>query len=94
MKRPPPRYFIFTEYELLTLVICVILDISEYMFGVLLLPLYGDFLDIIGIVACFAMFRLIGVVSLFELVPGLDVLPIFIITWLLWYLTKKRKELI
>jgi hypothetical protein len=93
-KRLPPRYFVFTEYELLTLIVCIILDVSEYMFGVLLLPLYGDFLDIIGIIASFAMFRLIGIVSLFELVPGLDILPIFIITWLIWYLTKKRKELI
>jgi hypothetical protein len=40
------------------------------------------------------MFRLIGIVSLLELVPGVDILPIFIITWLIWYLTKKRKELI
>lgn len=88
------RYFIFTEFELLTLVVCIILDISEYMFAILLLPLVGDFLDIIGIVACFAMFRLIGIVSLFELVPGIDILPTFIITWVIWYLVRKRKELI
>lgn len=88
------RYFIFTEFELLTLVVCTILDISEYMFAILLLPLVGDFLDIIGIVACFAMFRLIGIVSLFELVPGIDILPTFIITWVIWYLVRKRKELI
>ncbi len=88
------RYFVFTEYELLTLAVCVILDISEYIFGVLLLPVFGDILDIMGIVACFAMFRLLGIVSLFELVPGVDILPIFIITWLAWYLVRKRKELI
>jgi len=70
------------------------LDISEYMFAVLLLPVVGDLLDVIGIVSCFAMFRLIGIISLFELVPGADILPIFIITWLVWYLVKKRKELI
>jgi len=67
------------------------LDISEYMFAILLLPIAGDFLDIIGIVASFAMFRLIGIISLFELVPGVDILPTFIITWLIWYLVKKRK---
>ncbi len=88
------RYFVFTDYELLTLAICIILDIVEYMFAILLVPIIGDFLDIIGIVACFAMFRLIGIISLFELVPGADILPIFIITWLIWYLVKKRKELI
>jgi hypothetical protein len=64
------------------------------MFAILLLPVIGDVLDIIGIFVCFIMFRLLGVVSLFELVPGLDVLPIFIITWLIWYLAKKRKDLI
>lgn len=88
------RYFVFTEYELLTLVVCIILDISEYMFAVLLLPLFGDFIDIIGIVACIVMFRLFGFLSLLELVPGLDIFPIFIITWLIWYLFKRRKELI
>lgn len=88
------RYFVFTEYELLTLAICIILDISEYMFAILLVPIVGDFLDIVGIIICFATFRLIGIISLFELVPGLDILPIFIITWLVWYLVKKRKELI
>ncbi|MGD8545278.1 MAG: hypothetical protein PVH12_03780 [Candidatus Bathyarchaeota archaeon] len=88
------RYFVFTEYELLTLVVCIILDISEYMFAILLLPLFGDFIDIIGIVICMVMFRLFGVVSLLELVPGLDILPIFIMTWLIWYLFKRRKELI
>lgn len=88
------RYFVFTEYELLTLAICVILDVIEYVFAVLLLPLVGDLLDIIGIVACFVMFRLIGIISLFELVPGVDILPIFIITWLIWYLIKKQRELI
>ena len=88
------RFFVFSEYELFTLVICVILDVSEYMLAILLLPVFGDFLDVIGIIACFAMFRLIGIISLFELVPGADILPIFIITWLIWYLIRKRKELI
>ncbi|MGD8566134.1 MAG: hypothetical protein PVF96_07275 [Candidatus Bathyarchaeota archaeon] len=89
-----PRYVVFTETELLSLIICIILDVSEYMAAVLLLPLIGDFLDIVGFVACLAMFRLIGFMSLLELVPGLDILPIFIITWLVWYLVRKRKGLI
>jgi hypothetical protein len=36
------------------------------------------------------MFRWIGLVSIIELFPGMDILPIFIITWILWYITKKR----
>ena len=88
------RYFVFTEYELLTLIICIVLDVVEYAFAVLLLPVVGDVLDVIGIAACFVMFRLIGVIGLFELVPGADVLPIFMITWLIWYLVRKRREVI
>ena len=89
-----PQYFVFTIDELLFLILCIILDVSEYMFAVLLLPLLGDFLDFIGIVACLAMFRWVGLVSLLELVPGADILPMFIITWLIWYLLKKRKKTI
>jgi len=85
-----PKYFVFSEYELLFLVICIILDISEYVITILLQPWLGDILDIVGIVACLLMFRLEGVVSLLELVPGLDVLPIFIITWVIWYYLKRQ----
>jgi hypothetical protein len=86
------RYFVFTEDELLFLIVCIALDISEYMITILLLPTVGDFLDIVGIIACLAMFRWVGIVSLFELVPGADVLPIFIMTWLIWYLLKKLRK--
>jgi hypothetical protein len=61
------------------------------MLVILLFPLVGDFLDVVGIIMCFALFRWIGLISLLELVPGLDVLPIYIITWLVWYLVKRRK---
>ena len=86
-----PRYIIFTEDELLFLIVCIALDISEYIVTILLLSGVGDFLDIVGIIACLVMFRLIGIVSVFELIPGADMLPIFIITWLIWYSLKKRK---
>ena len=84
------RYYVFSDIELLFLGICIILDISEYIVAILLLPLFGDLLDFIGIVTCFMMFRWIGLVSIIELFPGADILPIFIITWIIWYLTKKR----
>jgi hypothetical protein len=51
----------------------------------------GDFLDIIGIIACVVMFRWVGIVALLELVPGADIFPVFIITWLIWYFLKKTK---
>ena len=90
--RISPSYFVFTEYELLFLIICVVLDISEYVVTILLLPSVGDILDIVGIIACLAIFRWVGIISLLELIPGVDVFPIFIITWLIWYSLKKRRS--
>lgn len=87
-----PRYFIFAEDELLFLIVCVVLDVSEYIVAILLLPSVGDFLDIVGIIACLVMFRWVGIISFLELVPGADIFPIFIITWLVWYLLKKQKK--
>ena len=89
---PLPKYFIFSGVELLSLILCIVLDISEYMAAVLMMPVMGDMLDIVGIATCLLMFHWIGVISLFELVPGADVLPIFIITWLVWYFIKKTKR--
>ena len=86
-----PQYFIFTDVELFSLVFCVILDVTEYAAAVLTMPLVGDVFDVFGILVCFAIFRWIGLVSLIELLPGADVLPIFIITWLIWYFLKKQK---
>ena len=86
------RYIVFTEDELLFLIICIVLDIIEYVVTILLLPMVGDFLDIVGIIACLVMFRWVGIISLLELIPGADIFPIFIITWLVWYFLKKKKH--
>ena len=86
------RYIVFTEDELLFLIVCIILDIIEYVVAILLLPMVGDFLDIAGIIACFVMFRWVGVVSLVELIPGADIFPVFIITWLIWYCLRKSRK--
>jgi len=90
--KPFPEYFVFNEVELFSLILCIVLDISEYVAAVLLMPVVGDMFDVAGIFACLVMFRWIGIVSLFELVPGADILPIFIITWLVWYFLKKQKK--
>ena len=90
--KPFRQYFVFSEVELFSLIFCIVLDISEYMAAVLIMPFIGDMFDIVGIVACLLMFRWIGVITFFELVPGADILPIFIITWLVWYFLKKSKR--
>lgn len=86
-----PQYFVFTEIELFSLVFCVILDVIEYAVVILTMPVVGDVFDVIGILVCLIVFRWIGLVSFVELVPGADVLPIFIITWLIWYFLKKQR---
>jgi hypothetical protein len=85
------QYVVFTEIELFSLVFCIILDVIEYATAVLTMPMIGDVFDVVGILFCVFMFRWIGLVSLTELLPGADILPIFIITWLMWYLLKKQK---
>lgn len=71
---------------------CITLDVLEYIMPALMLPLAGDVLDFAGIVFCVYYFGWIGFVALFEVIPGLDVIPNFTITWLVWYLMKKRKD--
>jgi len=83
---------LLTEGELLSLIVCVLLDISEYVIQILVMPVVGDFFDILGTIACLLMFRLVGIISLIEFIPGADIFPIFIITWMVWYYLKKRRE--
>ena len=87
-----PRYFIFTEIELLSLIFCVALDIVEYIAAVLMLPLAGDLFDVVGILGSVVLFRWVGLVTLVELAPYADAFPTFIVTWLLWYFLKKNKK--
>ena len=87
-----PRYFRLTEEELIGLILCLSLDIIEYVLRILLLPVAGDLIDIVGVILCLYLFRWVGAIALLELVPGLDILPIYLITWLFWYYLKKMGE--
>ena len=78
--------------EVFTLVICASLDIVEYVFPPLMMPIAGDPVDLIGITLSIIFFRWIGIITFLELVPGLDTLPIFTFAWLLWYYAKRRRE--
>ena len=59
-----PRYIVFTEVEILFLIICVILDVTEYVVAILLLPVFGDILDIAGIFGSILMFKWLGIISI------------------------------
>jgi hypothetical protein len=88
----PPKYVMLTLDELIRLIICVILDVVEYAVPILLAPVVGDMLDVIGIVAGIIMFGWIGFLSIIEFVPMADILPIFVLTWAIWYYLKKKRE--
>jgi hypothetical protein len=77
--------------EALTLIVCTILDITEILFPVLMIPIAGDAIDIAGITFSAYFFGWIGAISLLEIIPGLDMFPIFTTTWLIWYLMKRRR---
>ena len=83
---------IMTYSEFVNLVACVSLDVVEYVVPFLLQPIIGDLLDIIGLATCIYLFRWIGLIAVLELVPGLDFLPINILTWVIWFVLKHRED--
>ena len=77
--------------ELNRLIVCLFLDLVEYIIPALLAPGLGDILDIVGLVYCIYAFGWIGSISMLELIPFFDVLPINIITWFIWMSHRKSK---
>ena len=89
-----PSIFEYISYgELIRLIVCVSLDLVEYFIPFLLTPFVGDIFDIIGLVTCLYMFRWIGLFSALELVPGLDSLPINVLTWVIWVLSRRWENI-
>ena len=86
------RFFDWTYDEAIRLLICMFFDLIEYISPVLLAPILGDAIDVLGFGLGIFLFRWIGLLSLLEFFPYADVLPIFIITWIIWFLLKKQKE--
>jgi hypothetical protein len=77
--------------ELMTLIICLTLDILDYVFPLSLTPLYGNIIDFIGLIFTAIYFKWIGSITLFELIPGFDVFPFFTVSWVVWYTFRRRK---
>jgi len=71
--------------ELTRLIICIFLDVVEFIVPMLLTPVLGDILDIIGLLYCISAFRWIGSIAILELVPFFDPFPINILTWFIWF---------
>lgn len=81
-----------TREELFTLFVCLFLDFVEYLFPPLMTPIIGDTLDFAGVIFCVVFFQWRGFFALLELIPGLDALPNFTITWLVGYIFKRRSD--
>ena len=78
--------------ELGSLLVCLMFDLIEYCFPMLMMPVGGDVIDVAGIIFCAYFFSWIGLISLFELLPGIDIIPTFTLTWIAWYILKRRKD--
>ena len=81
-----------TWEEMSTLAVCLSLDLLEYVIPFMMTPIFGDILDFTGIAFALIYFNMYGVISMLELVPGFDVLPIYTITWITWYLQDRRTQ--
>jgi hypothetical protein len=79
-----------TWEDMATLAICLALDLLDYIVPFMATPVYGDILDFTGIVFCMLFFNWVGVVTFLEIIPGTDIIPIFSITWLSWYINISR----
>jgi hypothetical protein len=84
------RFFFYRE--LINLIICVFFDVLDYIIPILRVPLIGDLFDIMGLVIAVVLFGWMGLISLLEFVPGLDLLPMSTVNWLAWIYSKRSKE--
>ena len=87
-----PPFVTLTQDELIKLAVCLFLDIVEYILPLLMVPLVGDFIDIGGLVLSFYMFGWVGGIVLLELLPGGDLLPMYLIAWVAWYALKRTGQ--
>ncbi len=87
----PPKYVMIPLDMLVRFIFCVILDGLEFIVPILLSPLIGDILDIVGLGIGLAKFGWVGGLTVLEFLPGADYFPIFIFTWVVWYYNIKRQ---
>lgn len=83
---------LFTWEDLSTLAICLALDMLDLLVPFMSTPIYGDILDFSGIAFSVLFFNWIGAITILEIIPGLDIVPLYTISWLTWYLNTSRKK--
>ncbi len=82
----------FSYREVINLIICIFLDSLDYIVPILRVPLIGDLFDLVGLAIAFVLFGWIGLISFLEFVPGLDLLPMSTVNWMIWVYSKRNKE--
>jgi len=87
-----PWVKLFTWEDLSTLTVCLALDLLDLIVPFMSTPIYGDILDFSGIAFCVLFFNWIGAITILEIIPGLDVVPLYTISWLTWYLNTSRNK--
>ena len=81
---------LLTWEEMMTLAVCLSIDFLEYLIPLMMTPIIGDMVDLVGIVFTLIYFSWYGVLPMLELIPGFDILPLYTITWITWYLQSSR----
>jgi len=82
----------FSLREIINLIICIFLDIVDYIIPILRTPLIGDLLDVVGLMIAILLFGVLGLLSSLEFVPSFDIIPMSTVNWLVWIYLKRSKE--
>ncbi len=78
--------------EFVRLVISLSIDIIEYIIPILLLPVIGTLYAIVGFSTSMYLYGWIGLIAALDLVPGLYILPMNTVTWVVWLIIKRQNE--
>ena len=83
---------LYSRWGATTLIVCLLLDAMDYLVPLLTTPFLGDLIDFTGVAFAILSFGWVGAKSLLEVIPGVDLIPVFTITWIAWYLYYARVE--
>ena len=78
--------------EFTALIISLSIDILEYIVPALMLPIIGTFYNLIGLLTSLYLYKGVGAISALDFIPGLDILPVNTISWVVWIFLKRQRE--
>lgn len=81
-----------TYGEFVRLVVSLSIDIIEYVVPFLLLPVVGTLYAIIGFATSLYLYGWIGLLAALDLIPGLHIIPMNTVTWVVWFIVKRQNE--